>query len=220
MTTRSGSTRPDLDTGQWKRIRAAVRRRDGNACVVCGRTDRFSVHHVVPARLGGQDSMDNLVTVCVLHHRQADAQLRRSASANLSPERFDDDPERGIYWGPPSEPGGKPRRWSRPWFDWRSEELEQRNCQARRLASVRECHPQPVPDVTAGAIVLIDTQRDTAVPGRRSAIELREEEKLAAPNRVGCSRRSHHGSRSHRSRRCCQGHDETPGLVAHRRAGY
>jgi len=80
--------------------------------------------------------------------------------------------------------------------------------------------PQPVPDVTAGAIVLIDTQRDTAVPGRRSAIELREEEKLAAPNRVGCSRRSHHGSRSHRSRRCCQGHDETPGLVAHRRAGY
>ena len=36
MTTRSGSSRPDLDTGQWKRIRAAVRRRDGNVCVVCG----------------------------------------------------------------------------------------------------------------------------------------------------------------------------------------
>jgi len=38
-------------------------------------------------------------------------------------ERFDDDPERGIYWGPPSEPGGVPRRWSRHWFDWRREEL-------------------------------------------------------------------------------------------------
>jgi 5-methylcytosine-specific restriction endonuclease McrA len=50
MTTRSGSSRPDLDTGQWKRIRAAVRWRDGNVCVVCGRRDRLSVHHVVPQR--------------------------------------------------------------------------------------------------------------------------------------------------------------------------
>jgi hypothetical protein len=63
--------------------------------------------------------MDNLVTVCVLHHRQADARLQRARQA----ERFDDDPERGIYWGPPSEPGGTPRRWSRHWFDWRPEEL-------------------------------------------------------------------------------------------------
>jgi hypothetical protein len=80
---------------------------------------RLSVHHLVPARLGGDDSMDNLVTVCVLHHRQADARLQRARQA----ERFDDDPERGIYWGPPSEPGGTPRRWSRHWFDWRPEEL-------------------------------------------------------------------------------------------------
>jgi hypothetical protein len=107
-----------------------VRRRDGNACVVCGSTTKLHVHHVVPARLGGDDSMDNLVTVCVLHHRQADAQLRRTEAATLAPapERFEDDPERGIFWGPPSVPGGKPVRWSRPWFDWRSEELEQWNC--------------------------------------------------------------------------------------------
>jgi 5-methylcytosine-specific restriction endonuclease McrA len=123
MTTRSGSTRPDLDTGQWKRIRAAVRLRDANACVVCGRSDRLSVHHVVPARLGGDDPMDNVVTVCVLHHRQADAQLQRTRQA----ERYEDDPERGIFWGPPSEPGATPRRWSRHWFDWRPEELGQRN---------------------------------------------------------------------------------------------
>ena len=71
MTTRSGSSRPDLDTGQWKRIRAAVRRRDGNVCVVCGRRDWLSVHHVVPARLGGSDEMDNLVTVacCIIDKR-------------------------------------------------------------------------------------------------------------------------------------------------------
>jgi hypothetical protein len=30
-----------------------------------------------------------------------------------------DDPVNGIYWGPPDEPGGTPRRWSRAWFQWR-----------------------------------------------------------------------------------------------------
>jgi hypothetical protein len=34
-------------------------------------------------------------------------------------ETFVDAPERGIYWGPPSEPGGVPRRWSRAWWVWR-----------------------------------------------------------------------------------------------------
>jgi hypothetical protein len=128
MSGRNGSSRPELDGARWKRTRATVRRRDGNRGVVCGRSDRLSVHHVVPARLGGSDEMDNLVTVCGLRHRQADAQLRRTDAAILAPERFEDDPERGIFWGPPSAPGGTPQRWSRPWSDWRAEELEQRNC--------------------------------------------------------------------------------------------
>jgi HNH endonuclease len=129
MSRRNGSSRPELDTGQWKRVRAAVRRRDGGRCVVCGSTDRLSVHHVVPARLGGGDGMDNLATLCVLHHRQADAQLQRRKSATLAPapERFEDDPESGIFWGPPTEPGGKAQRWSRHWFDWRAEELARQN---------------------------------------------------------------------------------------------
>jgi 5-methylcytosine-specific restriction endonuclease McrA len=125
---RNGSSRPELDTGQWKRIRAAVRRRDGDACVACGSTTKLHVHHVTPARLGGDDSMANLVTLCVAHHRQADAQLRRAEP--LSPvraEHYVDDPEAGVFWGPPDEQTGEPRRWSRPWFDWRSEELERRN---------------------------------------------------------------------------------------------
>ena len=127
MSRRNGSSRPELDTGRWKRVRAAVRRRDGGRCVVCGPTDRLSVHHVVPARLGGGDGMDNLVTVCVLHHQQADAQLRRREAATLAaaPERFEDDPERGIFWRPPGLDGW-PIRWSRHWFDPRHEELGQR----------------------------------------------------------------------------------------------
>ena len=32
----------------------------------------------------------------------------------------DDDPARGIFYGPP-ESDGKPRRWSRAWFPWRDD---------------------------------------------------------------------------------------------------
>jgi hypothetical protein len=33
---------------------------------------------------------------------------------------YEDDPENGIFWGP-KQPNGMMTRWSRPWFDWRSE---------------------------------------------------------------------------------------------------
>jgi hypothetical protein len=33
----------------------------------------------------------------------------------------EDDPELGIYWGPPDPVTREYRRWSRPWHDWRSE---------------------------------------------------------------------------------------------------
>jgi hypothetical protein len=36
-------------------------------------------------------------------------------------EEFVDDPERGVFWGPPGV-DGKPTRWSRAWFDWRGEQ--------------------------------------------------------------------------------------------------
>jgi hypothetical protein len=72
--------------------------------------------------------MANLATMCVRCHRQADAQLRRTEAESPALDRFEDDPARGIYWGPPSEPGGPPRRWSRHWHDWRPEELGQRKC--------------------------------------------------------------------------------------------
>jgi hypothetical protein len=41
----------------------------------------------------------------------------RRASVNL--DDYVDDPQRGIYWGPPGVNGAPPQRWSRPWTDWR-----------------------------------------------------------------------------------------------------
>jgi 5-methylcytosine-specific restriction endonuclease McrA len=60
---RSGSSRPELNKAQWQRIRKAVRARDGNACRNCGASGdwaRLSVHHLLPAKLGGTDDMANL----------------------------------------------------------------------------------------------------------------------------------------------------------------
>jgi hypothetical protein len=33
----------------------------------------------------------------------------------------EDDPENGIYWGPPDFQTGRPTRWSRPWTNWRED---------------------------------------------------------------------------------------------------
>jgi hypothetical protein len=54
------------------------------------------------------------------------------AGKNPPMEDYEDDPERGIYWGP-KQPNGMMTRWSRPWFDWRIEydnelEVELKSC--------------------------------------------------------------------------------------------
>jgi hypothetical protein len=48
------------------------------------------------------------------------ASCNRAAGAAVAHGRwYEDDPARGIFWGPPSEPGGMPMRWSRQWYEWR-----------------------------------------------------------------------------------------------------
>ena len=61
---------------RWERNRAAARLRDGNRCVKCGAAPPavlIHVHHVVPWEPGQADphALDNLVTLCARHHRQA-----------------------------------------------------------------------------------------------------------------------------------------------------
>jgi HNH endonuclease len=99
------------------------------------------VHHIIPARRGGSDALENLTTLCRRHHRAADrkriptyggmggvgndSHIPRTVE-NLSPlcsdvsQAPEDDPENGICWGP-AGPNGMHRRWSRPWFEWRDD---------------------------------------------------------------------------------------------------
>jgi 5-methylcytosine-specific restriction endonuclease McrA len=53
----SGSTR------QWRSIRERILRRDQFICQYCGQ-EANTVDHVIPRRLGGLDSDDNLVASC------------------------------------------------------------------------------------------------------------------------------------------------------------
>ena len=49
--------------GTLPKLRHIVLRRDNYTCQECGKING-TVHHKVPRKDGGQDSMDNLVTVC------------------------------------------------------------------------------------------------------------------------------------------------------------
>ena len=53
----SGSTR------RWTKIKLRILRRDGFICQYCGQ-EANTVDHVIPRRLNGNDSDDNLVASC------------------------------------------------------------------------------------------------------------------------------------------------------------
>lgn len=61
-------------------MRKQARMRDGNRCRNCGATAKLSVHHIVKARYGGRDTLDNLVTLCGSCHRRADAKPKAISS--------------------------------------------------------------------------------------------------------------------------------------------
>lgn len=47
-----------------KWIRERVYERDGHRCLVCGATERLSLDHIVHFSRGGEDTVDNLRTLC------------------------------------------------------------------------------------------------------------------------------------------------------------
>jgi 5-methylcytosine-specific restriction endonuclease McrA len=67
----------------WDSRRQTVRERDEGRCVKCGWPDGFQVrrrelhtHHVVALSDGGDNSLDNLITLCHICHRSVDAKHR------------------------------------------------------------------------------------------------------------------------------------------------
>lgn len=53
----------------WKQLAAAVTKRDGKRCRVCGLTRELDLHHLLMRSLGGRDELMNLVWLCRADHR-------------------------------------------------------------------------------------------------------------------------------------------------------
>lgn len=73
-----------IRTMEWRNLRRCVYERDNWQCVICGvhcgnrgkgsdRGKTIQCHHIIPARYGGEDEMDNLATVCVSCHRRQES---------------------------------------------------------------------------------------------------------------------------------------------------
>lgn len=64
----------------WYSTRRRILKRDGNACTVCGSTEKPHVHHKIPFRMfdnpDDANTDDNLITLCPVHHRREDAKWK------------------------------------------------------------------------------------------------------------------------------------------------
>ena len=62
----------------------AVRERDGNACFICGSTERLAAHHILPARTWPECKFDieNGITLCnKRHHTLGKLSIHRGCGA-------------------------------------------------------------------------------------------------------------------------------------------
>ena len=63
ITIKQSALRDTGSTTAWRKLRKRVLLRDAGACQMCG-LEATHVDHIVPRRLGGDDSMDNLQALC------------------------------------------------------------------------------------------------------------------------------------------------------------
>lgn len=60
---KQSALRSNGSTTQWRKLREIVIRRDGGTCQLCG-LEGNHVDHIVPRKLGGDDSLLNLQLLC------------------------------------------------------------------------------------------------------------------------------------------------------------
>jgi len=62
----NGRSDPSFNT--WRNLRDEALARDGYQCTACGGNTDLDVHHIKPRRKGGQDDLENLITLCEKCH--------------------------------------------------------------------------------------------------------------------------------------------------------
>ena len=60
--------------------RKNILKRDGNRCMYCGKSDGpMTIDHVIPKKLGGEDTWENLVCACTrCNHKKGDRTLEQA----------------------------------------------------------------------------------------------------------------------------------------------
>ena len=61
------------------KLRESVMERDNNCCFICGAKGNLHVHHIIPRKIGGKHTMDNLVTLCPGCHMSIESGNMRNA---------------------------------------------------------------------------------------------------------------------------------------------
>lgn len=59
-----------------RNIRARVLKRDNFRCISCGGIENLDVHHLFPKSYGGEDRLENLITLCAECHPHWEAVIR------------------------------------------------------------------------------------------------------------------------------------------------
>jgi 5-methylcytosine-specific restriction endonuclease McrA len=62
-----------LDPESYRRLHQRVLDRDGWRCQSCGRSRDLQVHHIEPRSRLGNDTEENLITLCAACHRSCHA---------------------------------------------------------------------------------------------------------------------------------------------------
>lgn len=60
-------------------LKEKIRKRDNNKCFICETTNELEIHHIVPRRLGGDHTEENLITLCLKCHRYIETTEREYA---------------------------------------------------------------------------------------------------------------------------------------------
>ena len=70
-----GGSMGDYRGKDWHKMRTEARIRDRHTCQMCGSKSSLSVHHIVPYRFTKDNSLDNLITLCVSCHATQDGKI-------------------------------------------------------------------------------------------------------------------------------------------------
>ena len=76
-----------MSTTRNRKLREQALERDAGKCRACGRYDpKAQVDHIVDLQFGGKDELDNLQTLCRVHHTEktSDAAPKRAKADRLA----------------------------------------------------------------------------------------------------------------------------------------